>query len=143
MQQKLQDLILSFDDNQPRFRHEKWRSVFDSQLSSNPLSLVTSADPLFALPLAENVEKWSVWLTEEALWDRLSTLSQIAVLEGEERDKVRSVIKEALNGDDVQRNEKGEVELHGMTVAAWTTKIPQKGAEGLLTTVKDALAGRT
>jgi hypothetical protein len=142
-EQKLQDLILSFDDNQPRFRHEKWRSVFDSQLSSNPLSIVTTNDPLFSLPLAENVEKWSVWLTEDALWDRLSTLSQIAVLEGEEREKVRNVIKEALNGDDVQRNEKGEVELHGMTVAAWTTKIPQKGAEGLLTTVKDALAGRT
>jgi hypothetical protein len=142
-EQKLQDLILGFDDNQPRFRHEKWRSVFDSQLSSNPFTIATSTDPLFALPLAENVEKWSVWLTEEALWDRLSTLSQIAVLEGEEREKVRSVIREALKGDDVQKNEKGEVELHGMTVAAWTTKIPQKGAEGLFTTVKDALAGRT
>ena len=70
-------------------------------------------------------------------------MSQIAVLEGEEREKVRNVIKEALKGDDVQRNEKGEVELHGMTVAAWTTKIPQKGAESLFTTVKDALAGRT
>ncbi|KAH0380887.1 putative 2-heptaprenyl-1,4-naphthoquinone methyltransferase, partial [Aureobasidium melanogenum] len=142
-EQKLQDMILSFDDNQPRFRHEKWRSVFDSQLSSNPLSITSSAEPLFALPLAENTEKWSIWLTEEALWDRLSTLSQIAVLEGEERQKVRKVVEEALKGDDVQRNEKGEVELHGMTVAAWTTKIPQKGAESLLTTVKDALAGRT
>lgn len=117
--------------------------MFDAQLSGNPLSIVTTTDPLFALPLAENTEKWSVWLTEEALWDRLSTLSQIAVLEGEEREKVRNVIKEALKGDDVQRNGNGEVELHGMTVAAWTTKIPQKGAESLLTTVKDALAGRT
>lgn len=136
-------MILSFDDNQPRFRHEKWRSVFDSQLSSNPLSITSSAEPLFALPLAENTEKWSVWLSEEALWDRLSTLSQIAVLEGEERQKVKKVLEDALKEDDVQRNEKGEVELHGMTVAAWTTKIPQKGAESLLTTVKDALAGRT
>ncbi|KAG9940990.1 putative 2-heptaprenyl-1,4-naphthoquinone methyltransferase, partial [Aureobasidium melanogenum] len=142
-EQKLQDMILSFDDNQPRFRHEKWRSVFDSQLSSNPLSITSSAEPLFALPLAENTEKWSVWLSEEALWDRLSTLSQIAVLEGEERQKVKKVLEDALKEDDVQRNEKGEVELHGMTVAAWTTKIPQKGAESLLTTVKDALAGRT
>jgi len=117
--------------------------VFDSQLSANPLSIVTTTDPLFALPLAENVEEWSIWLTEEALWDRFSTLSQVAMLEGEEREKVRNVVREALKGDDVQKNEKGEVKLHGMTVSAWTTKIPQKGAEGLLTTVKDALAGRT
>ncbi|KAI4719935.1 putative 2-heptaprenyl-1,4-naphthoquinone methyltransferase [Aureobasidium sp. EXF-10727] len=142
-EQKLQDLILSFDDNQPRFRHEQWRKVFESQLSSNPLSITSSAEPLFSLPLAENVEKWSVWLSEEALWDRFGTLSQIAVLEGEEKERVRSVVREALKGDDVQKNEKGEVELHGMTVAAWTTKIPQKGAENLFTTVKDALAGRT
>ncbi|KAI4804980.1 putative 2-heptaprenyl-1,4-naphthoquinone methyltransferase [Aureobasidium sp. EXF-8846] len=140
-EQKLQDLILSFDDNQPRFRHEKWRSVFDSQLSSNPFTLTTSAEPLFSLPLAENVEKWSVWLTEEALWDRLSTLSQIAVLEGEERKVLRDFVKQTL--EDAEKNEKGEVELHGMTVASWTTKIPQKGAESIFTTVKDALAGRT
>ncbi|KAI4799591.1 putative 2-heptaprenyl-1,4-naphthoquinone methyltransferase [Aureobasidium sp. EXF-8846] len=140
-EQKLQDLILSFDDNQPRFRHEKWRSVFDSQLSSNPFTLTTSAEPLFSLPLAENVEKWSVWLTEEALWDRFSTLSQIAVLGGEERKRLRDFVKQTV--EDAEKNEKGEVELHGMTVAVWTTKIPQKGAESILTTVKDALAGRT
>ncbi|CAD0111856.1 unnamed protein product, partial [Aureobasidium uvarum] len=142
-EQEIQDLILSFDDNQPRFRHEQWRKVFDAQLSSNPLSITSSAEPLFSLPLAENVEKWSVWLSEEALWDRLSTLSQIAVLEGEEKETVRDFVSKTLKGDDVQKNEKGEVELHGMTVAAWTTKIPQKGAESLFTTVKDAIAGRT
>ncbi|KEQ84793.1 putative 2-heptaprenyl-1,4-naphthoquinone methyltransferase [Aureobasidium pullulans] len=142
-EQKLQDLIHTFDDNQPRFRHEKWRSVFDSQLSSNPFSITTSAEPLFALPLAENTEEWSVWLTKEAIWQRFSTLSQIAVLESEEKEKVKSTFEEALKMEDVEKNEKGEVKLHGMTVSAWTTKIPQKGAESLLTTVKDALAGRT
>jgi endo-1,4-beta-D-glucanase Y len=87
------------------------------------------------------VEKWSVWLTEEALWDRLSTLSQIAVLEGEERKLLRDFVKQTV--EDAEKNEKGEVELHGMTVAVWTTKIPQKGAESIFTTVRDALAGRT
>ncbi|KAI5202183.1 hypothetical protein AUEXF2481DRAFT_430641 [Aureobasidium subglaciale EXF-2481] len=142
-EQKIQDLIHTFDDKQPRFRHEKWRSVFDSQLSSNPFTITASAEPLFALPLAENVEEWSVWLFEDALWERLSTLSQIAVLQGEERAKVKKVFEEALKGEDVERNEKGEVKLHGMTVAVWTTKIPQKGAESLFTTVKDALSGNT
>ncbi|KAI5203098.1 putative 2-heptaprenyl-1,4-naphthoquinone methyltransferase [Aureobasidium subglaciale] len=142
-EQKLQDLIHTFDDSQPRFRHEKWRSVFDSQLSSNPFTITSSAEPLFSLPLAENVEEWSVWLSEDALWERLSTLSQIAVLQGEEREKVKQVFEEALKGGDVERNEKGEVKLHGMTVAVWTTKIPQKGAESLFTTVKDALTGNT
>ncbi|CAD0048916.1 unnamed protein product, partial [Aureobasidium pullulans] len=115
-----------FDDNQPRFRHEKWRSVFDSQLSSNPFSITTSAEPLFALPLAENTEEWSVWLTKEAIWQRFSTLSQIAVLESEEKEKVKSTFEEALKMEDVEKNEKGEVKLHGMTVSAWTTKIPQR-----------------
>lgn len=50
---------------------------------------------------------------------------------------------EAINADDVETNEKGEVAVHGMTVSVWTTKIPTKGATSIFTTVKDALAGRT
>lgn len=38
--------------------------------------------------------------------------------------RVRRTFLEAVNGDDVETNEKGEVELHGVTVAAWTSKIP-------------------
>jgi len=84
-EEKLRDLIWSFDDNQPRFRHEQWRKVFDQQIESNPISLTTSANPLFALPLGENIEEWEIWMSKEAVWDRYSTLSQIAILEGEER----------------------------------------------------------
>ena len=31
---------------------------------------------------------------------------------------------EALDSDDVQRNDKGEIALHGKTCAYWTTAIP-------------------
>ena len=83
---KLHDLIWSFDDNQPRFRHEQWRRVFDEQIQANPISLVTSGEPLFSLPIGEHVDEWEIWLSKEAIWDRYSTLSQIAILEGEARE---------------------------------------------------------
>ncbi|EON65043.1 hypothetical protein W97_04278 [Coniosporium apollinis CBS 100218] len=121
---KLKDLIWSLDDNQPRFRHEKWRAVFDEQLRSTPLTITAFANPLFSLPLGEHEEKWTVWLSKEAVWDRFNTLSQIAVLEGEERERVRQIFDDAVNSDDVETNEKGEIALHGVTVTAWTSKIP-------------------
>ncbi|KAJ9645090.1 hypothetical protein H2199_003094 [Coniosporium tulheliwenetii] len=121
---KLKDLIWSLDDNQPRFRHEKWRAVFDDQLRSTPLTITAFANPLFSLPLGEHEEKWTVWLSKEAVWDRFNTLSQIAVLEGEERERVRQIFDDAVNSDDVETNEKGEIALHGVTVTAWTTKVP-------------------
>ena len=80
---EMKDVMWSFDDEQPRFRHEKWREVFDKQLSTTPFS-IQSADPLFSLPLGENFEKFTYWLTPEAVWDRFYSLSQISVLEGED-----------------------------------------------------------
>ena len=79
----MKDITWSFDDEQPRFRHEKWREVFDRQLSTTPLT-IQSADPLFSLPLGENSEKFTYWLTPEAVWNRYHSLSQISVLEGQE-----------------------------------------------------------
>lgn len=85
----MQDFVWSLDDDQPRFRHGKWRDVFDEQIKSNPFSLTTSADPLFALPLAENVEEWEVWLSKDQIWERLNTLSQISVLDSEAKEVCR------------------------------------------------------
>lgn len=79
----MKTIMWSFDDLQPRFRHEKWHDVFDKQLSTTPFS-IQSADPLFSLPLGEQSEKFTSWLSPEAVWDRLHSLSQISVLEGEE-----------------------------------------------------------
>lgn len=88
-EQKLKDLTWTFDDNEPRFRHEQWRKVFDEQIKSTPLSLIKAADPLFALPLGEHHERWEVNVTREALWERYCTLSQIAVQEGAELEVSR------------------------------------------------------
>lgn len=38
---------------------------------------------------------------------------------------------EALNTDNVETNEKGEVKLHGKTYVVWTTNIPEDGREDL------------
>lgn len=43
---KLEDILWSCDDNEPRFRHEKWKQVFDKQLGSTPLA-IQAADPVF------------------------------------------------------------------------------------------------
>jgi hypothetical protein len=78
----VRDLTWTFDDNRPRFRHEKWRKCFDEQLAHSPFSL-TSADPIFSLPLGEGSVKFETWLSRDDIWKRYRTLSQIAVLEGE------------------------------------------------------------
>ncbi|KAI9818182.1 MAG: hypothetical protein M1827_000807 [Pycnora praestabilis] len=119
---KIKAITWSFDDAHPRFRHEKWRGVFEAQLKTTPLTIQT-ADPQFSLPLGEDSVKFTVWLSREAVWERYSTLSQIAVLEGEERERVRREVFEAMEGLDVETNEKGEVALHGVTFWAWTTRV--------------------
>ena len=35
------------------------------------------------MPLGEEKEEWTVWVTREGLWERYRTLGQVAVLEGE------------------------------------------------------------
>ncbi|KAI0432162.1 S-adenosyl-L-methionine-dependent methyltransferase [Xylaria sp. FL1042] len=126
-EQKLNDYILGFDDGLPRFRHWKWQEVFEQQPPANPVQAIriTFADhlPRFSLPLGENSVKWTMWLSEEALWARINTLSQIAVLKGEEREAAVDVFKNTLKGDDVERNEKGEIAAHGVTYFAWTDRL--------------------
>ncbi|KAK8125760.1 MFS-type transporter [Apiospora kogelbergensis] len=126
-EQKLNDLIWSLDDGLPRFRHQKWKDVFDQQLPGNPLQALadtlTNRLPGFSLPIGEKTSKWTVWLTEDALWSRLSTLSQIAVLQGEEKEAAVKAFKKAMQGDDVERNGDGEIALHGVTYFAWTDRI--------------------
>lgn len=39
----------------------------------------------------------------------------------------RKVFDDAINGPDVEENEKGEVAFHGITYGYWTTKIPAEG----------------
>ncbi|MCJ1351558.1 MAG: hypothetical protein MMC33_001542 [Icmadophila ericetorum] len=119
----MKDIIWSFDDDQPRFRHEKWRDVFDKQAKSTPFT-IQAADPLFSLPLGEDSQEFTYWLTRESIWERFHTLSHIAVLEGGRLEDCKRKAFEAMNGNDVEVNEKGELALHGHTIWVWTTAIP-------------------
>ncbi|KAI1105527.1 S-adenosyl-L-methionine-dependent methyltransferase [Jackrogersella minutella] len=126
-EQKLNDFISSLDDGLPRFRHQKWKEVFDQQLPATPFQALkdtfTNRLPRFSLPLGEDSVKWTVWLTEEALSLRLKTLSQIAVLKGGEREVWDKVFREALEGDDVEKNDKGDIAVHGITFFTWTDRL--------------------
>jgi hypothetical protein len=106
---------------------KKWQQVFEEQPPSNPIQAIrnTFADhlPRFSLPLGKGSVKWTVWLNEDALWARFNTLSHVAILKGEERDAAIKIFKETIQGDDVERNEKGEIASHGVTYYAWTDRI--------------------
>ena len=78
----MKDIMWSFEDQHPRFRHETWKEVFDKQLSTTPFT-IQFADPLFSLPLGEDSVKFTYWLTREAVWERFHSISYIAVLEGQ------------------------------------------------------------
>lgn len=85
----MKDIIWSHDDRDPRFRHKEWQQVFDDQLRSTPAT-IQAADPLFSLPLGRHEERWTVWLpSRQAIWDRFSTISHIAVLEGQQLEVSR------------------------------------------------------
>ena len=83
----------TFNDQEPRFRHEKWRAVFDEQLKSTPLTIQVFANPIFSLPLGEHEEKWTNWLSKEAVWGRFQSISYIARLEGRELEVGSTVLE--------------------------------------------------
>lgn len=84
----------------------------------------------FSVPLAAQQVEWSVYLSDEALWERYATLSQIANLSetpegegGSEKERLREWVLEALRAEDTVRNERGEVRVDGVTYFAWTTRL--------------------
>lgn len=79
----MKEIVWSLDDQHPRFRHEKWRQVFERQVSSNPFT-IQAADPRFSLPLGEDSVEVTDWLQPELVWNRFRSLSQVSVLKGEE-----------------------------------------------------------
>ncbi|RYP62409.1 hypothetical protein DL771_009744 [Monosporascus sp. 5C6A] len=126
-EQKLNDFITSFKDGNPRFRDESWKDVFAENLPYTPFQVIkntiTDRLPRFSLPLGEGKVSWTVWLSEDALWSRLQTLSQIAVLKGADLGNAKKIVEDALNGDDVERNDKGEIAVHGVTYYAWADRL--------------------
>ncbi|KAH8815174.1 S-adenosyl-L-methionine-dependent methyltransferase [Xylogone sp. PMI_703] len=113
-EQKVKDIVAATEDSHPRFRHLKWKAIFEQQQASS--------HPLFA-PLEEHNIKWTVWLTDDALWQRITTLSHIQVLEEPKFSEVKQEVFDILKGADVERNEKGEIAVHGVTYIVWTSKI--------------------
>ncbi|CZR50732.1 uncharacterized protein PAC_00606 [Phialocephala subalpina] len=126
-EQKLKDIVLSLEDGHPRFRHMKWKEVFEKQQDTTPLQTLkytfTHNPPTFSLPLGEETFQWTVWMSEEAIWGRYTTLSQIANLDENEREEVRKKVFTVLNEGDTERNDKGEIALHGVTYLCWTSRI--------------------
>lgn len=102
----MRDLVHTFQDDTPRFRENKWKQVFDEQNRSNPLSL-HFANPIFGLPIGEETLEYVHHLTVDEIWSRLRTLSQFAILEGEELEKVKSVFFDAVK--DEQADEHGRI----------------------------------
>ncbi|RMZ14150.1 hypothetical protein D0860_02225 [Hortaea werneckii] len=128
---KVQDLTWTFQDNEPRFRHEQWRKVFEEQSKSTPLSLIVANEQYFALPLGEHHEPFVKWLPKEKVWERYNTISHISVLQGDERERTYKTFMDAINGPDVETNDNGEVAVHGNTYTIWATKIPEDGRASL------------
>jgi hypothetical protein len=127
-EQKLNELIFSLgSDGNPRFRDHCWKAVFERQLDPNPLhairDVLSDRMPRFSLPLGEDSVKWTVWLPDAALWLRISTLSQVAVLEGQARDQFYDNFRRIVAEGDVERNAMGEVAFHGVTLFAWTSRL--------------------
>ncbi|MCJ1406737.1 hypothetical protein MMC19_000805 [Ptychographa xylographoides] len=122
-EKKLKDIMWTFDDKKPRFRHNEWATVFNEQLKSTPLTIQT-ANPWFSMPLGEDSVKWTVWMTKDLIWERFRTISHIANLEGDKLEETRTKVYAAMSSSDVEVNEKGELGLHGQTVSSWTTAIP-------------------
>ena len=127
LEQTLKDIIVSLEDGHPRFRHMQWKQVFEKQQDTTPLQALkdtfTHHFPQFSLPLGEDTVKWTVWLSDDGVWDRFTTLSQIANLDEGKKEEVREQVFAALKGEGVERNEKGEIALHGVTYLAWTSRI--------------------
>jgi hypothetical protein len=126
-EQKLKDIIAAHEDGHPRFRHMAWKHVFEKQQDTTPLQTLKDTFfhhmPTFSLPLGEENVKWTVWLSDEALWSRFATISHIANLEEGKKEEVRNEVYDALKRDGVERNAEGEVALHGVTYLAWTSRV--------------------
>jgi hypothetical protein len=109
-EQKLKDIIASLEDGHPRFRHMVWKQVFENQLDTSPLQALKDTFNLnfqsFSLPVGEDDVKWTVWLTDEDVWSRFGTLSQIANQTEDKRAEIRKEVLEALKGMELSETQR-------------------------------------
>ena len=112
----VKQLVLALPpDGIDRFRDDKWWQVFERQASAS--------EPYFAAPIGRETVSFTAWRTKELLWDRINTLSQVAVLRGHEKDMFKARFDEIFENGDQVWNDEGEVEFHGVTTYGWTSRL--------------------
>ncbi|KAI5290573.1 hypothetical protein KEM54_001151 [Ascosphaera aggregata] len=82
---KLKEIIWSLHDNENRFRHGKWRAVFDRQGQKSPAASGNSRR-LFQYPIEEDAIPFTTHLQKDDVWNRMRTLSHIANSDKEEQE---------------------------------------------------------
>jgi ubiquinone/menaquinone biosynthesis C-methylase UbiE len=111
---KLREFLFARDTKEDsiRFRNERWRAIFNN------------VDAISFGPLREAAEEWRVALSEEELWARWRTLSQIAAMkdDSEELQAAQAYFEDALKGDGTERDKMGRIVVRGETVCGWTQK---------------------
>lgn len=126
-EQELKDIVAEIEDGHPRFRHLAWRQVFENQQYTTPLQSLkgtfTDKLPTFTLPIGEDKVEWVVWLSDEGVWSRYSTLSQIANQRSEQKEQIRNRVLKVLKDPSTIRNADGEIAVHGATYLAWTSRL--------------------
>ena len=119
----MRDVMHELQDDQPRFRDQQWKKVFDEQGRSNPLTL-HFADPIFGLPVGEESFDFVRWLPKEDVWKTFTTYSQVANLDLDRLAEVEKTFSEAIDSAQTEVDDQGRVAVHGKTVIAWTSSIP-------------------
>lgn len=78
---------------------------------------------MFTTPIGTSKQPFKLWLQPEAIWSRVNTLSQVAILEGKDREEFVAKFNKLMTDGDVERNEKGEVAVHGSVYYAWSERL--------------------
>ncbi|KAF2671448.1 S-adenosyl-L-methionine-dependent methyltransferase [Microthyrium microscopicum] len=110
----LRKVLFQLDEASPadtpalRFRNETWRKPFKSENEFESIQ--------------ESLVPWTTYLSEEALWARFCTLSQIASMEGGELARTKKVFEEAVRKEGTERDDEGKIAVRGNTVVVWTKK---------------------
>ncbi|KAF8430415.1 putative 2-heptaprenyl-1,4-naphthoquinone methyltransferase [Tirmania nivea] len=118
---QLRNVLLTFEDGYPRYRNNMWGKVFQGEEARQMFSASPSEEKTFE----EKIFPVTVYLSKDNLWKRIGTLSYVRGLEKVEGliERFRKSFDEILDKDNsVNRNNKGEIEMHYIVHVAWTRK---------------------
>ncbi len=106
---QLRDIIWGLDDGQPRFKSERWQSVFTER----------DAEKLFHLPLGLQTWKADQRMSTSELESRIFTYCMLQNATPEKRESYKQRIQRILQ-DAVDGKKGGGLTMHSSVVAAWT-----------------------